>query len=120
MIVYPDPSCGCCESWAQLAKERGFAVQVIDDPNMVGLKRSKGVPDRLVSCHTALTHGYVIEGHVPFDAIEQLIASRPTDVAGIAVPGMPRGSPGMEMPDGTRDAFDVIAFAKDGRTKLFG
>jgi hypothetical protein len=120
MIVYRDPSCGCCEAWAELAKQHGFAVQVINHPDMAGLKRSKGVPDQLASCHTALINGYVIEGHVPFDAVERLLASSPADLAGVAVPGMPRGSPGMEMPDGTRDAFEVIAFAKDGRTKLFG
>jgi hypothetical protein len=120
MVVHRDPSCGCCEAWAKLASQHGFAVEVIDEPDMMRVKQGNGVPDQLASCHTALVDGYVIEGHVPFDAVQRLIESRPSDVAGIAVPGMPRGSPGMEMPDGARDAFNVIAFAKDGRTKVFG
>ena len=95
-------------------------MQVIDNPDMASLKRSNGVPDQLASCHTALIDGYVVEGHVPFEAIERLLRAKPADVAGIAVPGMPRGSPGMEVPDGTRDAFEVIAYTKDGRAKPFG
>lgn len=120
MTVYRDPSCGCCEAWAELAKQRGFAVQVVDHPDMAGLKQSKGVPGQLASCHTALVGDYVVEGHVPFEAVERLLASRPVDIVGIAVPGMPRGSPGMEMPDDSRDPFDVIAFTKDGRAAVFG
>jgi hypothetical protein len=103
-----------------VAKQRGFAVQVVDHPDMADLKRSKGVPDQLASCHTAMVSGYAIEGHVPFEAVERLLASRPADIIGIAVPGMPRGSPGMEMPDGTRDPFEVIAFTRNGSAKVFG
>lgn len=120
MLVCRDPDCGCCEAWAELVKQRGLVVEVVDHPDMPGLKRSKGVPDQLASCHTALIGGYVIEGHVPFEAVERLLASRPADLVGIAVPGMPLGSPGMEMPDGSRDPFEVIAFTKDGRTTVFG
>lgn len=120
MLVYRDPSCGCCEAWAELAKQRGFTVKVVDHPDMPALKRTNGVPDQLASCHTAIIGGYVVEGHVPFEAVERLLASKPADLIGIAVPGMPRGSPGMEMPDGSRDDFQVIAFAKDGGTRPFG
>ena len=119
MLVYRDPSCGCCEAWAELAKQRGLAVQIVDHPDMPNLKRSKGVPDQLASCHTALIGGYVVEGHVPFEAVDRLLALRPADLVGIAVPGMPRGSPGMEMPDGTKDAFEVIAFDAAGKTSRF-
>lgn len=120
MTVYRDPSCGCCEAWAKLAKQRGFAVHVVDHPDMAGLKRSKGVPNQLASCHTALVGGYVVEGHVPFEAVERLLSTQPADLAGVAVPGMPRGSPGMEMPDGTRDPFEVVAFTRDGTAWAFG
>lgn len=120
MVVYRDPSCGCCEAWARLAEQRGFAVEMINHPDISSLKQSKGVPDQLASCHTAIIGGYVVEGHVPFEAVDRLLAAQPSDLVGIAVPGMPRGSPGMEMPDGSRDPFDVVAFAKDGRTRVFG
>ena len=120
MTVYRDPSCGCCEAWAELAKQHGFAVQVVDHPDMTGLKRSKGVPDQLASCHTALVGDNVVEGHVPFEAVERLITSKPADIIGIAVPGMPRGSPGMEMPDGARDPFEVVAFTRNGVARAFG
>lgn len=119
MIVYRDPSCGCCEAWAELAKQRGFAVDVIDHPDMAGLKRSKGVPEELASCHTAIIGGYVVEGHVPFETVDRFLTTQPADLAGIAVPGMPRGSPGMEMPDGARDPFDVIGFTKAGSMRTF-
>lgn len=119
MLVYRDPSCGCCEAWAELAKRRGLAVEVIEHPDMPGLKRSQGVPDQLASCHTAIIGGYVVEGHVPFEAVDRLLTSQPADLMGIAVPGMPRGSPGMEMPDGARDPFHVIAFTKAGGTRPF-
>jgi hypothetical protein len=120
MLVYRDPNCGCCEAWAELARRRGFAVQALDHSDMSALKRSKGVPEQLASCHTAIIGGYVIEGHVPFEAVDRLLAYQPADLAGIAVPGMPRGSPGMEMPDGSRDQVEVIAFYKDGGTRRFG
>ena len=120
MLVYRDPGCGCCEAWTELARQSGFAVQAVEHPDMAGLKRSKRVPDQLASCHTALVGGYVIEGHVPLEAVTRLLAARPAGLVGIAVPGMPRGSPGMEMPDGARDPFEVIAFTKHGATKVFG
>ena len=119
MIVYRDPSCGCCEAWAQLARQAGFGARVIDEPDMPAIKRRLGVPEALASCHTAVVDDFVLEGHVPFAQIERLLRTRPPGVKGIGVPGMPAGSPGMEMPDGRRDEFDVLAFDGAGRTFVF-
>ena len=119
MTVYRDPSCGCCEAWAKLAEQAGYAVTLIDHQDMPALKRQHGVPEALASCHTAIVGGYAVEGHVPFDDVARLLKKRPAGVRGIAVPGMPRGSPGMEMPDGSKDAFQVIAFDEAGKTTTF-
>lgn len=119
MTVYRDPSCGCCESWAAIARQAGFAVTVIDDADMPARKKALGVPAALASCHTAQVAGLVIEGHVPLAHVEQLIARGEGDLVGLAVPGMPRGSPGMEMPDGSKDPFDVIGFDRNGATRVF-
>lgn len=119
MTVYRDPSCGCCEAWANLARTAGYEVTLIDHSDMPAVKRQYAVPEDLMSCHTAIIAGYAIEGHVPFADVERLLENRPADIKGIAVPGMPPGSPGMEMPDGARDQFQVIAFKADGKTTVF-
>jgi hypothetical protein len=119
MTVYRDPSCGCCESWAALARKAGHAVTVMDDPDMEAVKQRLGVPEQLASCHTTVVGGFILEGHVPLADVGRLLRERPSGVKGIAVPGMPRGSPGMEMPDGTKDPYQVIAFSADGQTSVF-
>lgn len=119
MTVYRDPSCGCCEAWAEQARGQGFDVRVIDRPDMPAIKRQHGVPEELSSCHTAILAGYAIEGHVPFADVRRLLTSKPSGVRGLAVPGMPRGSPGMEMPDGSKDPFEVMAFDAEGRARVF-
>lgn len=119
MTVYRDPSCGCCEEWARLANGAGFRASVVDEPDMAALKRRFGVPQDLASCHTALCNRFVIEGHVPFDQVHRFIQSHPRGMVGLAVPGMPAGSPGMEMPDGRREPFQVIAFDRQGSTRVF-
>lgn len=119
MTVYRDPSCGCCEVWAQQARGQNFAVTLIDRPDMPAIKRQHGVPDELSSCHTAIVAGYAIEGHVPFADVRRLLVEKPTGIRGLAVPGMPRGSPGMEMPDGSKDPFQVMAFDAEGRASVF-
>jgi hypothetical protein len=91
----------------------------VDEPDMTALKRRLGVPPDLASCHTAVVNGLIVEGHVPFDMIHRLLRERPQGVAGIAVPGMPAGSPGMEVPDGRREPFQVIAFDRQGRRRVF-
>ena len=107
MQVVKSPTCGCCAAWTGMAREHGFAVEAVDVADVSAAKEAAGVPEALWSCHTAEIDGYVIEGHVPFAVIDRLLAERP-DVAGLAVLGMPMGSPGMgDDPDAR---YDVIAF----------
>lgn len=119
MTVYRDPSCGCCEAWAGIADDAGYQVTLLDDNNMTAVKQRLGVPPQLASCHTAVVDGYVVEGHVPLDQVDRLLRERPSDIKGIAVPGMPIGSPGMEVPDGRTEPFQVIAFDAEGRTSIY-
>ena len=119
MLVYRDPACGCCEAWADIAHAEGYRVTVEERRDMPAVKARYHVPGQLASCHTALVGGYVIEGHVPMRHVAKLLRDKPAAVQGIGVPGMPRGSPGMEMPDGSTDAFDVMAFGKDGSVAQF-
>lgn len=119
MTVYRDPSCGCCEAWADLADKAGYQVQVIDRPDMPAIKARYGIPEELRSCHTAIVGGYAVEGHVPLDRVARLLEERPAGIKGLAVAGMPPGSPGMELPDGTKDPFTVMAFGGSGRISPF-
>jgi len=111
------PQCGCCTAWADHLRAEGFEVNVTETRAMWGVKRMAGIPEKLDACHTATVGGYVVEGHVPADDIKRLLSERP-DVKGIAVPGMPIGSPGMEM-DGRTEPYDVLSFDADGRTEVF-
>ncbi len=114
--VYKTPTCGCCDLWVDHAEEEGFATESTDLRDLRPIKMEHGVPGHLASCHTTIVGDYVVEGHVPADVIRRLLAEQP-DIAGIAVPGMPMGSPGME---GHRvDPYDVIAFRKDGTQYIF-
>ena len=119
IVVYKDPGCGCCKTWVTHLRGNGFAPTAHDRGDMDALKDSLGVPSALRSCHTAVAGRYVIEGHVPAADIVRLLTSAPKGVTGLAVPGMPAGSPGMEMPDGRKDPYDVIAFLANGTTKVF-
>lgn len=119
MTVYRDPNCGCCEAWAGLARQAGYSVNLVDRADMPAIKRQLGIPKQLASCHTARVGDYVIEGHVPLAAVQRLLRSKSRDIAGLAVPGMPRGSPGMEMPGGAGDPYQVMAFDKSGRITVF-
>ncbi len=119
MLVYRDPECGCCEAWADIARKAGYLVTVENRGDMAAIKRRYKVPEELASCHTAIVAGYAIEGHVPMEHVAKLVADRPRDILGIAVPGMPRGSPGMEMPDGAVDPFKVLAFGAKGQVHPF-
>ena len=112
MVVYRDPSCPCCEKWAAMAEDAGYTVSVVDHPDMPAIKRRYGVPHNLRSCHTAVIGDYAFEGHVPFAHIARLLDERPEGVAGLAVAGMPAGSPGMEVPSGEVEPFEVMAFGK--------
>lgn len=116
VTVYKSPTCGCCSKWVDHMKENGFQVEVHDVDDIETPKREAGVPGHLGSCHTARVEGFAVEGHVPADVIKRLLRERP-QVAGIAVPGMPMGSPGMEGP--RTDPYDIIAFTKDGKTEVY-
>lgn len=115
--VYKTPTCGCCADWVEHVEQAGFRTEVQDLPDVRGVKQRLGVPENLGSCHTALVGDYVVEGHVPAEVIRRLLSERP-DIAGIAVPGMPIGSPGMEM-GSRRDPYQVIAFRRSGERFVF-
>jgi len=99
-------------------RENGYTVKVEDDQNRAALRESYKVPLQIQSCHTAIVDGYIIEGHVPVDEIERLLTERP-DIVGLAVIGMPAGSPGMEDESQPLQPFDVLAFDKDGNTEVY-
>jgi hypothetical protein len=117
LVVYKSPSCGCCAKWVDHAKAAGFAVEIHDVEDVNVIKKKHGVPNELSSCHTALADGYFFEGHIPADLILKVLKEKPK-IAGLAAPGMPVGSPGMEM-GGRKDAFKVIALGRDGRTSVY-
>lgn len=114
--IWKDPNCGCCTSWATHLRRNGFIVTVTDTAAMRDVKARLGVPPELASCHTAEIAGYIIEGHVPAHAITRLIAEK-SNGRGLAVPGMPIGSPGME--GGTPEIYDVVLFGLDA-SQSFG
>lgn len=115
--VYRDPNCTCCGGWIEHLKAKGWNVKNVPTADMMAFKQEHGVTDDLASCHTAIIDGYVVEGHVPSDDIKQLLAQKP-NISGIAVPGMPVGTPGMEMGN-KKDSYAVVAFDGQGQTKVF-
>ena len=117
VVVYKDPSCGCCTKWVEHMRQSGFRVASHDTSGVDGIKDQAGVPQGARSCHTGLVGGYAIEGHVPAEVVRRLLREHPGDIAGLAVPGMVTGSPGMEGPNPQH--YDVIAFHKDGRTSVY-
>ncbi len=117
MTVTRDPNCGCCGNWVSHVKAAGFPVEVAEVPDVAPLKARLGVPDPLASCHTAEIGGYVVEGHVPAEAIKRLLAERPKAI-GLVVAGMPVGSPGMEVAGQQPDTYDVVIFST-GRQNVF-
>lgn len=115
IVVSKDPNCGCCSGWVEHMKAAGFPVEVVTTPQVNRVKVRLGVPDALASCHTAEVAGYVIEGHVPADAVKRLLAERP-QAKGLAVPGMPIGSPGMEVKDADPETYEIVLFGPSGQT----
>lgn len=117
--VWKDPNCGCCKDWMAHLQREGFDVVARDTGNHAA-RQKLGLPERYASCHTALIDGYVVEGHVPAADIRRLLRERPTAV-GLAVPGMPVGSPGMDGPEygNRRDPHDVLLVLKDGGHRVF-
>jgi hypothetical protein len=118
LSVFKTAMCGCCAKWVDHMRQNGFTVNVTDLGDLSNVKSQHGVPARLQSCHTAIVNGYVIEGHVPAADVKRLIATKPA-VAGIAVPGMPAGSPGMEVPGIQPPPYQVISFDKRGAMAVF-
>jgi hypothetical protein len=118
ITVYKDPYCGCCTAWAEHLKASGFNVTVEEREDMAAIKTKYGVPDDLTSCHTAVIAGYAIEGHVPGDDIKRFVSQHPAG-RGLAVPGMPVNSPGMEVPGEPNERYTVWLFQKDGSRAAF-
>lgn len=116
VTVYKSPTCGCCTAWVDHMRASGFRVAAIDTNDVDAVKRQHGVAAEHGSCHTALVGGYVLEGHVPASDVRRLLAERPA-ITGLAVPGMPAGSPGMEGP--VSEPYRVIAFTRGGGTSVF-
>ena len=118
ITIWKSPTCGCCKQWVTHMETNGFRPSVSDVADVAPFKRKYGVPASLESCHTAVVGGYTIEGHVPADVIRQALKEKPA-IAGLAVPGMPVGSPGMEVPGGRKDKYDIVAFDKAGKTRVY-
>ena len=117
IVVYKSPTCGCCRKWVSYLRNNGFNVTQIDTRNIKIVKKNQGIPEKLESCHTAIVEGYIVEGHVPVNAIRRMLEEKPM-VKGITVPGMPIGSPGMEQ--GTRkEPYDVLAIHPNGTTTTY-
>lgn len=117
LTVYKSPTCGCCSTWATYMGRQGFRVETVETADLAAVRDSLGVPGDLSACHTATVGGYTVEGHVPADQIRRLLAEKP-DARGIAVPGMPIGSPGMEQGD-TRQPYDVLLVHDSGEATVF-
>src|SRR5688572_17866224 len=116
LTVYKSPTCGCCAKWVEYMQANGFTAAVTNMPDVTPVKTKHGLPARLASCHTTLVGGYVIEGHVPLEDVRRLLKEKPA-VVGLAAPGMPAGSPGMDVPNSP--PYDVLAFDKSGATRVF-
>jgi hypothetical protein len=115
--VYKDPDCGCCGAWVDHLKAAGFPVKVYETPDTSAVRKRHGIPDEFGSCHTGVVAGYALEGHVPAEDVKRLLAKKPA-AAGLSVPGMPVGSPGMEM-GSRKDPFQVLLIDKAGRSSVF-
>jgi hypothetical protein len=116
MTAYMSPSCGCCTKWVDHMEANGFEVEIHYTEQVLRVKQELGMPLNLSSCHTAVVDGYLVEGHTPADLVRRMLRERP-QIAGLAVPGMPMGSPGME--GAWKDAYDVIAFDRTGRLAVY-
>ncbi len=116
--VYKSPTCGCCANWVKHLQDNGFATRVVEIADLTDTKTKNGVPGAAQSCHTATVDGYVLEGHVPAADVQRLLKDRPA-VLGLAVPGMPIGSPGMEVPGVKAVAYNVMSFDRAGKLAVY-
>jgi hypothetical protein len=117
VMAFRNPGCGCCESWAKLMEKAGFKITMSDDPDLAGRRKGLGVPESFAGCHFAQLGSYIIEGHVPVDDILRLLDEQP-NAMGLAVPGMPAGSPGMET-GGEAERYSVLIFQPDGSSEVY-
>lgn len=117
IVVYKNPECGCCTKWVKYLQDNDYNVTIEHTRDVLAVKQRLGVPEKLAACHTAVIDGYVVEGHITHRDIKRLLLFRP-DITGIAVPGMPIGTPGMESGD-TLQSYDVISFDDQGNTQVF-
>jgi hypothetical protein len=118
LTVYKTASCGCCKGWVTAMARAGFAPSVVDVVDLTGEWRKRGVPDPLSSCHLADIGGYVTVGHIPPEDVKRLLREKPKAL-GLVVPGMPIGSPGMEIPDGRTEPYETLLLLSGGRTRVF-
>lgn len=118
LTVYKTPSCGCCRGWITIMARAGYRAKVVDVDDVGPVNREHGVPAALSSCHLATIGGYVVVGHTPAADVKRLLSERPKAL-GLTVPGMPLGSPGMEMPDGRKEPFDTLLLLPGGKTRVF-
>ena len=116
--VFKSPTCGCCSQWVEHMRKAGFTVRTTDINDLSEIKKSRGIPVEVQSCHTATVSGYVVEGHVPPADVQRMLKEKPA-IAGIAVGGMPIGSPGMESPYVKAEPYNVMSFDKNGTTRVF-
>ena len=117
ITVYRSPNCGCCGGWVEHARKHGFKVEDIKTDDLEALKQKYNIPPELAACHTTIVDGYVMEGHIPADDIKRFLQEKP-ELAGLAVPGMPIGTPGMEAKD-IKQPFEVLAFNNRGEVEVF-
>jgi hypothetical protein len=117
VVVHKDATCGCCSLWGKHMEQAGFHVTYVNEPDMPAVRTRNRVPRTLQSCHTAIVGGYVVEGHVPAADVKRLVSARPA-VLGVAVPGMPLGSPGMEQGN-MKQSYAVMSFDAAGKTAIF-
>lgn len=117
ITVYKSPQCGCCSKWVEHLEESGFEVEVKTVNDTMAVKQRIGVPGQFSSCHTAIVGDYWVEGHVPADLVQKLLADHPDDIKGIAVPGMPQGSPGMESPN--PEEYEILSIDDNGKVAVY-
>ena len=118
VTVYKEKNCDCCGKWAAHLRKAGFPVKVVQVTDITTTNVKYAVPEKLRTCHTATVGGYIVVGHVPGDVINKLLTEKPTGIVGIAAPGMPMGSPGMEE-GGQKDKYDILTFDKNGKTTVY-
>ena len=118
LTVYKTPTCPCCDGWIDHMRDAGFNTTITVLESLQSVRSSRGMPDAFASCHTGLIDGYLVEGHVPAQDVVRLLAERP-EAVGLAVPGMPLGSPGMETPQGHKDPYDTLLVLRSGGSRVF-